>query len=162
MARIRAEARIESVRSMKNDLFLDWSPDFRDHAALSERLASANLANAGPSGHRNMAVILRDPDTGEAISGVWGTILYGWLFIELLFVVEPDRRQGLGSRLLAAVENAARAQGCVGSWLSTYAFQAPGFCEKNGYEQFGELGSAPASGSAADNRIFFYCKSFGS
>jgi len=146
---------------MEHELFLDWSPDFRDRAALLQRLASANLASGGPSGHRNIAVILRDLDTGEAISGVWGIILYGWLFIELVYVVESDRRQGLGSRLLAVVENAAREQGCVGSWLSTYAFQAPGFYEKNGYEQFAGLGRAPASRSASDNQIFFYRKSFG-
>src|SRR5262245_5639753 len=145
---------------MKHELFLDWSPDPRDHAALLQRLASANLASGGPSGHRNIAVILRDSDTGEALSGVWGVILYGWLFIELVYVVESDRRDGLGSRLLAAVENAAREQGCVGSWLSTYGFQSTGFYEKNGYEQFAELGSASASG-APDNRMFFYRKSFG-
>jgi GNAT superfamily N-acetyltransferase len=144
---------------MKHELFLDWSPDSRDYAALLERLASANLASGGPSGHRNIAVILRDPDTGEAISGVWGIILYRWLSIELVYVVDSDRRQGLGSRLLAAVEQAAREQGCVGSWLSTYAFQTPGFFEKNGYEQFGGLGSAPASRSDPDKRIFFYRKS---
>jgi GNAT superfamily N-acetyltransferase len=146
---------------MKHELFLDWSPDSRDHAALLQRLAGANLASGGQSGHRDIAVILRDPDTGEAISGVWGIILYGWLFIELVYVVESDRRQGLGSRLLAAVENAARDQGCVGSWLSTYSFQAPGFCEKNGYEQFAALGSASAPLTVPDNRILFYRKSFG-
>ena len=146
---------------MNDELFLDWSPDSRDYTALLQRLASANLVNGGPSGYRNLAVIVRDPDTGEAISGIWGAILYGWLFVELLYVAESDRRRGLGSRLLAAVENAARQQGCAGAWLSTYAFQAPGFYEKNGYDQFAGLGSAPASGSAPDNRIFFYRKSFG-
>jgi GNAT superfamily N-acetyltransferase len=146
---------------VRHELFVDWSPDSRDHAALLQRLAGANLASGGPSGHRNIAAILRDPETGEAISGIWGTILYGWLFIELIYVVESDRRQGLGSRLLAAIENGAREQGCVGSWLSAYPFQAPGFFEKNKYEQFAGLGSAPASRSAPDNRISFYRKSFG-
>ena len=56
---------------MKHEFFLDWSPDPRDHAALLQRLVSANLARGGPSGYRNIAVILRDPDTGEASSGVW-------------------------------------------------------------------------------------------
>src|SRR5262245_39204209 len=135
---------------MKHEFFLDWSPDPRDHAALLQRLVSANLARGGPSGYRNIAVILRDPDTGEASSGVWVGILYGWLFIELLYVAEPDRRHGLGSRLLTAVEDAAREQGCVGAWLNTYAFQAPGFCEKNGYEPFGELVSDVGLAGAAD------------
>ena len=146
---------------MKHELFFDWSPDSRDHAALLQRLANANLTSGGPSGHRNIAIIVRDPGTGEAISGVWGIVLYGWLFIDVLYVVEPDRRQGLGSRLLTGLENAARENGCVGSWLSAYAFQAPGFYEKNGYEQFGRLGSAAAPGSTAGNQILLYRKSFG-
>jgi GNAT superfamily N-acetyltransferase len=150
-----------SVEIVKQELFLDWSPDYRDHTALLQRLAGGNVARGGPSGHRNIAVIVRDPGTGEAVSGVWGTILYSWLFIDLLHVDEPDRLQGLGSRLLIAVENAARENGCVGSWLTIYAFQPFVFCEKNKYERFGELGSAPAPGSAADQRIFFYRKSFG-
>jgi GNAT superfamily N-acetyltransferase len=145
---------------MKHEFFLDWSPDPRDHAALLERLVSANLARGGPNGHRNIAVILRDPDTGEASSGVWGSILYGWLFIELLYVAEPNRRHGLGSRLLTAVEAAAREQSCVGAWLSTYAFQAPGFYEKNGYEPFGELVNDVALAGVADSRLRFYRKPF--
>jgi GNAT superfamily N-acetyltransferase len=145
---------------MKNEIFLDWSPDSRDHAALLQQLANSNLASGGPGGHRNIAAILRDPATGEVMSGVWGTILYGLLFIDLLYVAEPDRHQGLGSRLLVTAENAARESGCVGSWLNVYAFQAPGFFEKNGYQRFGELGSAPAPSSAPDHRIFLYRKSF--
>lgn len=145
---------------MNDELFVDWSPDSRDYAALLQRLASANVASGGPSGYRSIAVISRDPDTGEAASGVWGVMLYGWLLIELLYVAEPDRRKGLGSRLLATVENAARERDCAGAWLSTYAFQAPGFYEKNGYERFAGLGSAPASHSAPDHRIYLYRKSF--
>lgn len=149
------------MRNMKHELFLDWSPDSRDHAALLQRLADTNLASGGQTGYRNIAIVLRDPNTGEAISGVWGIIVYGWLCIDLLYVFESDRRQGLGSRLLDSVENAARENGCVGAWLSTYAFQAPGFWEKNGYEQFGRLGSALGPGGAADTQILFYRKSFG-
>ncbi len=143
---------------MNDEFFLDWSPDLRDHATLLQRLATDNLVRLGPSGFRNIAIILRDPETGEASSGVWGSILYGWLFIDLLYVTEPDRRRGLGSAFLTAVENAAREQGCVGAWLTTYAAQAPGFYEKNGYRQFGEL---EAPGGKTGNRLRFFRKQFG-
>lgn len=144
---------------MKHELFVDWSPDARDHAALLRSLVRDNAARGGPSGHRNLAIIDRNSDTGEASSGVWGTVLYGWLFIELLYVAESGRRQGLGSRLLSTAENAAREQGCMGVWLNSYAFQAPGFYKKNGYEEFGELESSASKG-AADNRLFFFRKLF--
>jgi len=144
---------------MEHELFVDWSPDSRDQAALLRSLVRDNTTRGGPSGHRNIAVIVRDPDTREASSGIWGDILYGWLFIELLYVVESDRRHGLGSRLLTAVEDAAQEQGCAGVWLSSYAFQAPGFYEKNGYEEFGELTGSALSG-AADTRLRLFRKSF--
>jgi GNAT superfamily N-acetyltransferase len=143
---------------MEHELFVDWSPDSRDHAVLLRSLVRDNTARGGPSGHRNVAVIIRDPDTGEASSGVWGGILYGWLFIELLYVAESDRRHGLGSRLLKAVEDAAQEQGCAGVWLSSYAFQAPGFYEKNGYEEFAELASSALT--SADTRLRLFRKSF--
>ncbi|WP_064737401.1 GNAT family N-acetyltransferase [Bradyrhizobium sp. Ai1a-2] len=145
---------------MKPELFVDWSPDSRDHAALLRSLIRDNTVRGGPSGHRNIAIIVRDSDSGEASSGVWGSILYGWLFIELLYVAESGRRQGLGSRLLTAVENAAREQGCIGVWLTSYAFQAPGFYKKNGYEEFGELVGSSASEDAADNRLHLFRKQF--
>jgi GNAT superfamily N-acetyltransferase len=146
---------------MNHQLFVDWSPDSRDHAALLKRLADANLASGGPSGHQNISAILRDPETGEAISGIWGPILYGWLFIELVYVIESSRRQGLGSRLMAGVEKGAREQGCVGSWLCAYPFQTPEFFEKNEYEQFAGLGSALGSHAASNKRLLFYRKLFG-
>lgn len=144
---------------MEHELFVDWSPDSRDHAVLLRSLVRDNTARGGSSGHRNIAVIVRDVDTGEASSGVWGGILYGWLFIELLYVAESDRRQGLGSRLLAAIEDAARKQGCAGVWLSSYAFQAPGFYEKSGYEEFGQLPGS-ALNSTVDSRLRLFRKSF--
>ena len=144
---------------MKQEFFVDWSPDSRDHAALLRSMIRDNTARGGPSGHRNIAIIARDTDTGEASSGVWGSILYGWLFIELLYVAEAGRRQGFGSRLLTSVENAAREQGCIGVWLNSYAFQAPGFYKKNGYEAFGELEGA-ASKDVADSRLYLFRKLF--
>lgn len=142
---------------MKHELFVDWSPDSRDHAALLQSLVRDNTTRGGPSGYRNVAIIVRDHDSGEVSSGVWGHILHGWIFVELLYVAESDRHQGLGSRLLTAVENVAREQGCVGVWLNSYAFQAPGFYEKNGYETFGELENSASKG-AADNRLRFFRK----
>jgi GNAT superfamily N-acetyltransferase len=144
---------------MKHELFVNWSPDTRDHEALLRSLVRDNTTRGGPSGYRNIAIIVRDPDTGEVSSGVWGSILYGWLFIELLYVALSDRRRGLGSRLLAAVESAAREQGCMGVWLTSYTFQAPGFYKKHGYEEFGELESSVSKG-AADIRLGFFRKLF--
>ena len=138
---------------MKQQLFVDWSPDPSDHAVLLGLLANANLTRHGSGGYQPIAVVLRDPDNGEASGGIWGEILYGRLFVEILFVPESDRGHGLGSRLLTTLEEAAQGQGCTEAWLIVYQFQAPGFYEKNGYVRFAELGDS-------DNRLCFYQKAF--
>ena len=139
---------------MEPQLFVDWSPDARDRTALLQHVIDNKGTRAGPTGYREIAVVLRDPDTAEASSGIWGSIVYGWLSVELLHVAEPHRHNGLGSCLLAAAKEAARGQGCSGVWLSTYGFQAPDFFEKNGYEQFGEFLGHPPSVGVADSRLF--------
>lgn len=137
--------------------FVDWSPDPNDQVALLERLIASNSARVGPGGFQKLTIVLRDPETGGVSSGASGYILYGWLFIDILFVAEFDRKHGLGSRLLKQLETAARKHKCVGAWLNTYAFQAPDFYEKNGYERFAEL---VRGANTTSQELYFYRKLF--
>jgi GNAT superfamily N-acetyltransferase len=47
------------------------------------------------------------------------------------------RVEGIGRALLAAVEEQARGRGCRWAKLNTWEFQAPGFYERCGYEEYG-------------------------
>ncbi|MNJ78333.1 hypothetical protein D3C77_760620 [compost metagenome] len=40
-------------------------------------------------------------------------------------------------------EDLAREKGCVGIWLDTFDFQAPGFYQKLGFTEFGQLEDFP-------------------
>lgn len=51
----------------------------------------------------------------EVVAGLIGEIAYGWLTVETLWVATNRRGQRLGSRLLAAGEDRARARGCHGA-----------------------------------------------
>jgi GNAT superfamily N-acetyltransferase len=53
------------------------------------------------------------------------------------------RGQGLGAELLQKAEGIARKRGCIGLWLHTGTFQAPGFYEKQGYITFGTIPDYP-------------------
>ena len=63
--------------------------------------------------------------------------------MELFFIPEDLRRDGLGASLLAQAEREARARGCHGAWLDTYSFQARGFYERQGYSVFGRIDDYP-------------------
>jgi GNAT superfamily N-acetyltransferase len=73
----------------------------------------------------------------ELVGGLYGNTAWQWLFVDLLWVDTPFRRQGLGRRLLRAAEAAARARGCTRAFLDTFDFQARPFYEREGYVVFG-------------------------
>ena len=60
-------------------------------------------------------------------------------YIELLWVDETMRRQGLGHVLLATVEQSLQAAGCKRVRLETFDYQAPAFYRENGYHEFAKL-----------------------
>ena len=69
------------------------------------------------------------------------------MFIELLFVPERLRGQGVGRQLMAEAERIAREHGLVGIRLDTFEFQARGFYEKLGFTVFGEIADHPPGSS---------------
>jgi GNAT superfamily N-acetyltransferase len=114
-------------------------------AAILEGLIAFNQQQTGgtQSPPRNVALALRDPETGKAVGGLTARISYSRMFVELLYVPETLRGQGLGEKLMREAEERARQAGCIGIWLDTFTFQAPAFYEKLGYVTFGEIPDYP-------------------
>ena len=83
-------------------------------------------------------------DNGNIIAGCVAK-MYCWnvLYIDILWVDEHYRKQGLGSVLLKAVEHTAEEKGCYLVHLDTFDFQAKEFYEKHGYTLFGTLEDCP-------------------
>jgi len=113
-----------------------------DHDALLAGIDSYNAMQGYPTDWRPLAVLAHDAE-GALEGGLAGSTLFGWLFVQQLWVAPRRRRQGLGTRLLHAAEDAARQRGCVGSWLDTLDAQAPGFYRKLGYELLATLPDCP-------------------
>lgn len=124
------------------ELIVVYYPDRADHEAISNRLVAFNENRAGSSGFKEMAILLRN-SSGETVGGLWGTLLYDWFYIELLFVPKNARGFGLGTRLLKKAEDIARTHNCIGIWLDTFSFQSPSFYERSGYQVFGTLDDHP-------------------
>lgn len=90
---------------------------------------------------------------GRCIAGTDGFRMGEMASVDVLWVDEDHRGQGLGSALLAHVEEQARAQGARRLELNTLGFQAPGFYEKLSYRRFGAI--EPAVGTYGH---YFYVK----
>jgi GNAT superfamily N-acetyltransferase len=107
-------------------------------------LRAFNESRVGDADSRPFAVLMRDPDTGELVGGLWGRSLWSSFYIDMIVVPEALRGRGEGAALMARAEDEARGRGCRHVWLDTYAFQARDFYEKLGYVEFGRLdGPAP-------------------
>ena len=116
-------------------------PSAADRERILAGLRQFNAARATPGRHETLCLRL------QGDGGLWGVTAFDWLVIELLFVPEELRGQGLGTALLERAEQEARARGCIGAWLDTFSFQARGFYEKLGYGLAGTIPEPPIGGA---------------
>lgn len=120
------------------------------HDAVGGGLNAFNDAATGISDRRPLAVVARDPATGEVLGGAVGRSSLGLLFVDLFHLPESLRGGGLGTEILRRFEDEGRRRGCRAAVLYTISFQAPGFYERNGWRRFGEIACDPPGTS----RIF--------
>lgn len=119
------------------------SPTDEDVRAVQNgELWAFNVAQTGDDKLERL-VIRVYAEGGEAIGGLVGTYVWGWLHIETVILTEAFRHQGIGSQLLVAAEKDAWARGYRNIFLETMSFQARPFYEKLGYTVFGVLEDFP-------------------
>ena len=82
-------------------------------------------------------------DGDRWLGGLTARITQRWLFLHLLAVTRDTQGTGVGTRLMQAIEEEARARDLIGIWLDTYSFQAPRFYQKLGYEEVGRIPDYP-------------------
>ena len=73
-------------------------------------------------------------DEGKIAGVIVGRAYYNEVHIGDLIVGKDYRKEGVGSKLVAAVENAYKGKGYDKIALTTFGFQAPEFYKKLGYE----------------------------
>jgi len=82
-------------------------------------------------------------EQGIMVGGVVGEAELGWLYIDTIWVASELRQQGLGRRLMHAVEQTAYKQGLRYARLITSSFQALPFYLKLGYTVTGQNDNRP-------------------
>jgi len=117
---------------------LDENPHPEDFRRLVDGVRSFNRERTGNEWPRPVAYYLRNPGR-QIIAGVQGTLWGRSMHIDALWVDEQHRGNGLGAKLMKAIESYAAAHAHPLVYLETTSFQALPFYEGLGYRIFGEL-----------------------
>jgi diadenosine tetraphosphate (Ap4A) HIT family hydrolase/ribosomal protein S18 acetylase RimI-like enzyme len=111
------------------------------HTDAPEAITSAILAglrgyNDEQIGEVNRETLVVSADEGGVVvGGVKAMLVFGWLYVDQIWVDPRHRRRGLGSALLERIEAEARARGARDVALLTASWQAPAFYARHGYRR---------------------------
>jgi GNAT superfamily N-acetyltransferase len=118
------------------------TPDPSAVAHIRAGLSAYNRQQAGDDTFTPITLLVRDHN-GAVVGGLLGGTYWGWLVVDILWLADDARHQGIGSQLLQQAEQIAIARGCHDAHLDTMSFQAPDFYEQHGYSIFGVLDDLP-------------------
>ena len=113
-------------------------PSAEESRLLLDGVRSFNRERTSNERPRTVAYFLRD-EAGKILGGVQGMLWGRSLHIDVLWVDGSLRGQGLGSKLMNAIENYGAKHNYPLVYLETASFQALPFYEGLGYRIFGEL-----------------------
>lgn len=106
------------------------TPDSRDIEFLTQKI---NQETPGFGQAHPFAFFIRD-DAGEIIAGCNGSVIFGAIYTDQLWVDPHYRRQGLGRKLMEHVHKLGGQAGCTMATVATMSFQnAQPFYEHLGY-----------------------------
>lgn len=114
---------------------------------LSNELDAVNAHAAPGPGAAELTVRITD-EGGVLLAGISGWTWQEAAGIGMTWVAPEDQGTGLGARLLAEFEGAARARGAQRIIVTSFTFQAPGFYERHGYPEIFRWDGVPVEGQA--------------
>ena len=126
----------------KFDIQQQDHPSADDISFLSKQFMSYNAEQCGDFPSKELHLFAYGPDK-QIIAGLRGSIFWGWLHVDTLWVAEQFRHDGIGTALMDRAEAEAVAMCVTQAYLETTDFQAVGFYEKRGYRIFAQLDDQP-------------------
>jgi GNAT superfamily N-acetyltransferase len=136
-------AEMDVLSDLRDDVRSRWhiiQDDQRSASPLVAGIMRANAVHGLPYDWKRLCLFAENED-GELIGGLEAETFWNWLHI--VFLWTDVRGEGIGTELVLTAEEEARRRGCTSAHLDTFDFQAPGFYEKLGYEEFGSLSDFP-------------------
>lgn len=108
-------------------------PDNRIDSFINEEFSAYALQSHVDLNYHEFCFIA-EGDAGEILGVITGRAYYNEVHIGDLIIHKDHRRCKLGSKLVAAVEDAFQNAGYDKITLTTFGFQAPEFYQKLGYQ----------------------------
>jgi GNAT superfamily N-acetyltransferase len=118
---------------------IDPTPD--DVQYLEDRIYEFNAGATGIADGELLTFVVRDRE--RIVAGICGNTWGGTCELRQFWVEEPQRHQGLGTKLFRAAEQEARRRGCTQIVLMTFSFQAPAFYDRHGFEVVATIDNHP-------------------
>lgn len=109
---------------------------------VRRKLIEFNSQHVPNGTYEEINLCIKD-ENQEIVAGLNSARCWNWMEIDILWVDESYRGQGLGKRLLEEAEHIARAKKCSFVKLNTFSFQAPEFYKRYGYKVMGMIENAP-------------------
>lgn len=106
---------------------------------VGRQLREFNYAHVGEYPEVQYIRLNARTSQGQVVGGLRAIVAMYWLRIEVLWVHEAERRNRIGSRLLAEAERLAFDLGAKNAALETFEWQAPAFYEKHGYKEVARM-----------------------
>lgn len=117
-------------------------PSKEDIEFISQQFQAYNNMQSGVFPSRELHLFAYSPD-GQIAGGLAGSIFWGWLHVDTLWVAEAYRGHGLGTALMDQAEAEAIGMNVQRAYLETTDFQALDFYKKRGYQIFARLEDQP-------------------
>jgi GNAT superfamily N-acetyltransferase len=134
---------------------IEDKPKAEDMRFVIGQLMDFNDAHSPTAfGRRELRLFVRD-DAGDIQAGLFGTVTMHCLVIQILWIAENVRGQGLGTELVETAERIAKEEGAKQSLVETTTFQAPEFYHKLGYRVICEIEDCPIDSQSLLMRKWF-------
>jgi len=108
-------------------------PIQEDEQVLNDGISDEAAMKKNMDRIKPFRVFIKDAQ-GIVLGGVSGTIFYGSLYVDMLWLKEELRHQGLGKKLMMEAEKIGCKRKCTFVTLNTMDWEALPFYQKLGYE----------------------------
>lgn len=108
-------------------------PIQEDEQVLNDGISDEAALKKNMERIKPFRIFIKDAQ-GVVLGGASGTIFYGSLYVDMLWLKEELRHQGLGRKLMMEAEKIGRERQCTFVTLNTMDWEALSFYQKLGYE----------------------------